>query len=203
MMSERWQQVASIYEAAAELTGADRETYLVSACGDDVLLRKEIDSLLAQERASSPLDKPVWVPDNLLVQPMPLPVGTFIGVYRVEGILGAGGMGQVYRAKDTKLARSVALKVLPDAFAGDPERRARFQREAQVLAALNHPHIGAIHGFEDSDGSTRWSSNWSTAPRWRSESHKARCHSTKRRRSPDRLSTPSKPRTIKASSIAI
>ena len=64
--------------------------------------------------------------------------------------LGAGGMGEVYRARDTKLNRDVALKVLPDAFALDPERLARFQREAQVLASLNHPHIGAIYGFEDS-----------------------------------------------------
>src|SRR6516162_9039103 len=78
--------------------------------------------------------------------------GTRVGVYDVTALLGAGGMGEVYRAKDTKLARDVALKILPDAFALDAERIARFKREAQVLASLNHPHIGAIYGFEDGDG---------------------------------------------------
>src|SRR4051794_40035913 len=76
--------------------------------------------------------------------------GSRIGVYEILGSLGAGGMGEVYRARDTKLARDVALKILPDTFATDPDRLARFHREAQVLASLNHPHIAAIHGFEDS-----------------------------------------------------
>src|SRR5271154_2257927 len=76
--------------------------------------------------------------------------GTHLGPYEVIAQLGAGGMGEVYRARDTKLGRDVALKVLPAAFASDPERMARFRREAQVLASLNHPHIGAIYGFEDS-----------------------------------------------------
>jgi len=81
---------------------------------------------------------------------MPLPAGTKLGPYEIVAPLGAGGMGEVYRARDTKLGRDVALKVLPAAFATDPERMARFRREAQVLASLNHPHIGAIYGFEDS-----------------------------------------------------
>src|SRR5271163_1897937 len=76
--------------------------------------------------------------------------GTQLGPYEIGSPLGAGGMGEVYRARDTKLERDVALKVLPAAFASDPERMARFRREAQVLASLNHPHIGAIYGFEDS-----------------------------------------------------
>ena len=78
--------------------------------------------------------------------------GTQLGPYEIGSPLGAGGMGEVYRARDTKLERDVALKVLPAAFASDPERMARFRREAQVLASLNHPHIGAIYGFEDSGG---------------------------------------------------
>ncbi len=73
-------------------------------------------------------------------------------MFRVDSLLGVGGMGEVYRARDTKLNRDVAIKILPPAFASDPERLARFKREAQVLAQLNHPNIGAIHGFEDSDG---------------------------------------------------
>jgi eukaryotic-like serine/threonine-protein kinase len=81
---------------------------------------------------------------------MTLVSGTKLGLYEVLSPLGAGGMGEVYRARDTKLGRDVALKVLPAAFAADPERMARFKREALVLASLNHPHIGTIYGFEDS-----------------------------------------------------
>ena len=83
---------------------------------------------------------------------MPLSIGTRLGPYEISGKLGAGGMGEVYRAKDTRLKREVALKVLPDFFAGDPDRMARFQREAEVLASLNHPNIGSIYGLEESDG---------------------------------------------------
>jgi serine/threonine-protein kinase len=82
---------------------------------------------------------------------MSLAPGTRLGSYEVIAPLGAGGMGEVYRARDTKLAREVALKVLPTEFAIDADRLARFKREAQVLASLNHPHIAAIYGFEDSD----------------------------------------------------
>src|SRR5690349_3160398 len=78
--------------------------------------------------------------------------GMRIGAYEVLSPLGEGGMGVVYRARDTKLNREVALKVLPAEFAVDPERLARFKREAQVLASLDHPNIGAIYGFEDADG---------------------------------------------------
>ena len=83
---------------------------------------------------------------------MPLNVGSRLGHYDVTALIGEGGMGQVYRATDTKLNREVALKVLPDAFASDPDRLARFQREAQVLASLNHPNIAQIHGLEEADG---------------------------------------------------
>ena len=81
---------------------------------------------------------------------MPLQIGTCLGAYEILSPLGAGGMGEVYRARDGKLGRDVAIKVLPDAFALDADRLARFKREAQVLASLNHPHIAAIYGFEDS-----------------------------------------------------
>jgi serine/threonine protein kinase len=81
---------------------------------------------------------------------MALTSGFKLGSYEIGSPLGAGGMGEVYRARDTRLGREVALKVLPQAFAGDAERMARFKREAQVLASLNHPNIAAIYGFEDS-----------------------------------------------------
>jgi len=83
---------------------------------------------------------------------MPLGAGTRLGIYEIVGPLGAGGMGEVYRARDTTLKREVALKVLPAAFSRDPERMARFQREAELLASLNHPNIAILHGLVDSDG---------------------------------------------------
>jgi len=79
--------------------------------------------------------------------------GTRLGIYEIGAVLGTGGMGEVYRARDTRLQRDVALKILPQTFASDPERLARFEREAQLLASLNHPHIAAIYGFEDFDRS--------------------------------------------------
>src|SRR5688572_4813885 len=83
---------------------------------------------------------------------MALAVGVRCGPYEITAKIGAGGMGEVYRARDTKLDRDVALKILPEAFASDPERLARFEREAKTLAALNHPHIAQIHGVEESGG---------------------------------------------------
>ncbi len=83
---------------------------------------------------------------------MPLTTGTRLGPYEIQAPLGAGGMGEVYRARDTRLGRDVAIKILPEAFATDAERIARFEREAQVLASLNHPHIAAIYGLEGQEG---------------------------------------------------
>src|SRR6266704_5961188 len=83
---------------------------------------------------------------------MSLSAGTRLGPYEILSALGAGGMGEVYRARDTTLNRDVAIKVLPDLFASDPDRMARFTREAQTLASLNHPNIAHIHGLEESGG---------------------------------------------------
>src|SRR5438093_6265297 len=85
---------------------------------------------------------------------MPLSAGTRLGPHEILGPLGAGGMGEVYRATDTRLKRQVAIKILPADLAADPERLARFQREAEVLAALNHPRVAAIYGIEESNPST-------------------------------------------------
>ena len=85
---------------------------------------------------------------------MALSSGTRLGPYEIIAPLGAGGMGEVYRARDTKLNRDVAIKVLPETFARDPDRLARFKREAQVLASLNHPNIAAIYGLEEANGLT-------------------------------------------------
>ncbi len=107
----------------------------------------------ARDKAPVLIDRPVWeaaahvLDDNPAVLP-----GTVLGPFRLEALIGEGGMGQVYRARDTTLQRDVALKVLPAAFVRDPDRLARFSREARILAALNHPHIAAIYGFERSLG---------------------------------------------------
>src|ERR1700686_1150880 len=85
---------------------------------------------------------------------MPLPAGTKLGTYEVVAPIGAGGMGEVYQAHDSNLRRDVAIKVLPEAFAHDPERLSRFRREAKLLASLNHPNIATIHGLEDSNGTS-------------------------------------------------
>ena len=83
---------------------------------------------------------------------MPVTSGSRFGSYDIHSLLGAGGMGEVYRAHDSKLGRAVAIKLLPEAWASDRERLARFEREARVLASLNHPHIAALYGFEEAAG---------------------------------------------------
>src|SRR5262249_6778250 len=95
----------------------------------------------ALERAARRLD----APGGTLVR-------KYIGPYEVRSLLGSGGMGEVYRAHDHRLKRDIALKILPEALASDPERQARFEREAQAIAALNHPNIVTIHSIEEADG---------------------------------------------------
>src|SRR5689334_1383794 len=85
---------------------------------------------------------------------MPLPIGSRVGSFVIEASIGAGGMGEVYRARDSKLGRNVAIKVLPDLFARDADRLERFEREAKVLASLNHPNIAQIYGVEESNGAS-------------------------------------------------
>ncbi|MEO8052631.1 MAG: protein kinase, partial [Acidobacteriota bacterium] len=132
----------------------ERAAFLAQACDGDVDLRREVESLLAQSSHDGALDRPAIDGAQSLLEPRValIAAGTLLGPYRVEGPLGAGGMGEVYRAKDTKLDRKVAIKVLPAALAQDPERLARFGREAKVLASLNHPNIAQIYGIEDSSG---------------------------------------------------
>src|SRR5262249_30423066 len=138
--------------------------FIAASVNDDEELRREVESLLASDDASATLldrlplaDAPVTIaasshalPAFMDDDPSTLQPGHRIGPYEISGLLGAGAMGQVYRARDAKLNRDVALKVLPALLALDSDRLKRFKREAQVLAALNHPNIAAIYGFEDS-----------------------------------------------------
>jgi eukaryotic-like serine/threonine-protein kinase len=95
-----------------------------------------------------------WLVGTCYHDPLAIQSGTHVGPYEITRGIGSGGMGEVYRAHDPKLGRDVAIKVLPEAFARDADRMARFQREAKVLASLSHPDIATIYGLEDS-GSTR------------------------------------------------
>jgi len=108
-----------------------------------------------------------------------LQAGARLGPYEIVAPIGAGGMGEVYRARDTRLNRDVAFKVLPEIFAGDPERLARFEREAQVLASLNHPHIAHIHGLEESNSSRALVMELVEGPRSRIASRRVRFRSTR------------------------
>ena len=147
---DRWPDVSRVFSAAADLDGPSRNAYLDDACRQDPALRAAVESLLgAHDNAGSFGEAPVFAPLGTAKRLAP---GSQLGPFRIETLLGAGGMGEVYRAYDTKLQRAVAIKVLPDFFAQDPNRLARFEEEARALAALNHPHIGAIYGLEESAG---------------------------------------------------
>ena len=136
------------------MPASDRQAYLSAACAGNEPLRQEVESLLASdELAKSFLESPAVVRGDGTPSTALFTIeGRRLGVYQVQALLGVGGMGQVYAARDTELNRDVALKILPDAVASDPDRLARLTREARTLASLNHPHIAAIYGIEESDG---------------------------------------------------
>jgi eukaryotic-like serine/threonine-protein kinase len=138
MTAERWQQVKNVLEAALLLDSGEQRDYLDRACSSDQSLRREVESLLAanDEVRTGFLQSP---PPRLQLQK-----GARLGDYEIQSLLGAGGMGEVYRARDPRLRRDVAVKVLPSFFSSDKERLRRFEQEAQAAAALNHPNILAV-----------------------------------------------------------
>ena len=146
---DRWPDVSRVFSAAVGIEKNGRDAYLDEACRNDSALRVMVDSMLrAHDKAGSFGETPAFAPSGTVKRLAP---DTQLGPFRIETFLGAGGMGEVYRARDTKLQRAVAIKVLPDSFAHDADRRSRFEEEARALAALNHPHIGAIYGVEESE----------------------------------------------------
>jgi Tol biopolymer transport system component len=152
----RWARLEALYHAAAALPPAERPAFFDRECRDDPELRRELQSLLDQPTSGGPLTTSAAVLPALQPADADSPhrtfIGTRIGPYEVVSLLGVGGMGEVYRARDTRLARDVALKVLPAALTTDAGRLGRFQREARLLAALNHPNIATLHGIEDAGG---------------------------------------------------
>ena len=161
MTPERWKQLEDLYHSAYARRLANGRRFCERLPADDAL-RREVQALLEQSESAEGL----LSESALEVHPIfPVVPGDMtdraLGGYQLQTLLGAGGMGEVYRAHDSKLGRDVAIKVLPAEFTSDPGRLARLEREARMLAALNHPNICGIYGFEEAGqpGSWCWSSS--------------------------------------------
>src|SRR5262245_23061664 len=140
MTLDSWREVEVVNQSAMDRKPELREAYLAEACANDEALRHEVESLLKLNSSPALVDEPAWhAAGELLDNESIVPVGTQFGPYRIESVLGAGGMGRVYRARDTRLDRVVALKVSKE------ELGERFTREARAVAALNHPNICTLH----------------------------------------------------------
>jgi serine/threonine protein kinase len=146
MTGDRWQEIKTVLEAALPMDSAGQRAYLDRVCASDQSLRREVESLLAADKQAQ---------TNFLQSP-PLAVrlekGTRLGDYEIQSLLGAGGMGEVYRARDIRLRRHVAVKVLPALVSSDPARLRRFEQEATAAAALNHPNILAVYQMGAHEG---------------------------------------------------
>src|SRR5262249_16880418 len=141
MDSERWRQIEELYHRALERAPEERRAFVEAACREDRDLLREVDSLLERAgQADSFLE-----PSALAVTPTPLAAGSVLGPYQVLGLLGAGGMGKVYKARDARLGRTVAIKILN-------ERSSRLEREARAASALNHPNIVTLHDIAHDGG---------------------------------------------------
>jgi predicted ATPase/predicted Ser/Thr protein kinase len=152
---DRWATVKRIHQAALEREASQRAAFVDEACAGDEALRREVHSLLAYEsQAESFLEAPAVDVTARRMNPEPamLLVGRTLSHYRVESLLGAGGMGEVYLARDPRLERSVALKILPRDLTVDVDRLQRFIREAKAASALNHPNVATIYDVGESDG---------------------------------------------------
>ena len=147
---QRWANVEAVCQAALDQPPGERRAFIATACGPDEELRREVDGLLVHAGSEATfLESPLAaVAAHALGTEENALSGSRLGSLAIGPVIGRGGMGEVYLAHDTKLERDVAVKVLPTVFARDPDRLARFQREALILASLNHPNIAAIYGLE-------------------------------------------------------
>ncbi|MEQ1924012.1 MAG: serine/threonine-protein kinase, partial [Pyrinomonadaceae bacterium] len=149
--SERWEKIKDVFEAALSRTGGERRAYLEGACGSDGEMLREVESLLASfdsdylEGAAVDEVADAFVSRNAVE----LSPGTVIGQYKIVAELGKGGQGAVYKAHDTKLNRTVAIKTLPPELTIDETARKRFHREARLASALDHPNICSIHDLAE------------------------------------------------------
>jgi serine/threonine protein kinase/TolB-like protein len=146
----RWQRVKDVFQAALERPAAERLAFVAETCGEDAELRSEVESLLAARREageflSEPAHDEAASPGEQATFSARLVTGSRLGPYEIVEFLGAGGMGQVYKARDARLDRTVAIKVLPHEFAGNPARLRRFAQESRAAGALNHPNVLVVH----------------------------------------------------------
>src|SRR5437764_14756766 len=154
MTPQRYQRVSDIYHAALEERSDRRPAFLRDACAGDEDLRNEVESLLAAEKqAAGFLSRPAaeLATQSISSLEVPVMIGRTLGSYEVISLLGAGGMGEVYLARDTRLGRNVAIKLLPNKHCVDPERVWRFEREARAASGLNHPNIVTIYDIGVAD----------------------------------------------------
>jgi Tol biopolymer transport system component len=153
MTPERWKRTEELFETALAMPPAARAAFLATSCQDDAALRRDVETLLNEPDPDDGFLEPFALVTAARMFDTPVAMtGRLLAGYHLQMLLGAGGMGEVYRAHDSKLGRDVAIKILPRAVTSDPSRLARFEREARMLAALNHPNICAIYDFEEADG---------------------------------------------------
>jgi eukaryotic-like serine/threonine-protein kinase len=154
-MTDRWEQVESLCQAALELEESLRPAFLAQACAGDEEMRREVESLLKFEKPGNHfIEQPALeAAAKMIAQEKPESlIGQQLGSYQIVSLLGTGGMGVVYQARDTRLKRSVAMKVLPRDMMSDPERKRRFIQEARAASALNHPNIITIYDIGNEVG---------------------------------------------------
>src|SRR5262249_6216341 len=154
-MTDRWQQIEKLYHSALKLDESQRKAFLDEACSGDGELRREVESLLScQPSAEQFIEAPALeVTAKVMAQNRPQSlIGQQIGSYEILSLLGTGGMGEVYQARDSRLKRTVAIKVLAQDKLSDPERKRRFIQEARTASALNHTNIITIHDIGSESG---------------------------------------------------
>src|SRR6266540_4478678 len=155
MADNNWRKMREVFDSALSRQPEERQKFVNEACGEDKILLAEVESLLSShDSAESFMETPAVaeVAHLIEIEIKKLEAGKFFGYYEIIKQIGAGGMGEVYRARDEKLNRDVAIKVLPASFSENQDRLNRFEQEAQAAGALNHPNILTIHEIGEVDG---------------------------------------------------